>query len=78
MLCYFLLQVIVFSYIKDYIDSNGEVSMANVRRNASVYFWPAVGWSFAVGFLLVIGFVLLFIPGLFIAVSTIMTLPTLF
>lgn len=68
--------LVTFAYLKKYHESeSGEVHLAEVWSLFSKYFLPVLGLSFLWGMALVLGFVLLIIPGIYLMVRWSMVLP---
>jgi len=65
---YTMLQCTVLSYIKTYIENQGEVSEQLVRDGVKNSFWNILGLSFLVGLLLVFGFAFCGFPGIYLGV----------
>ncbi len=63
---YALTQATVLYYVKSYIDTNGQPDYLTIRKAAYAKFWSFVGLSFLVGLVLVVGFMLCFIPGIYL------------
>ena len=63
---YGLTQGTVLFYIKSYIDQKGEVDFDYVRKEAYHKFWSFIGLALLVGLALLAGFMLCFIPGIYL------------
>ncbi len=63
---YGLTQATVLYYIKSYIDNQGSIDYETIRKNSYDNFWNFIGLSFLVGIALVLGFMLCFIPGIYL------------
>ncbi|MEM1260234.1 MAG: hypothetical protein AAGH81_17045 [Bacteroidota bacterium] len=63
---YGLTQATVLYYIKSYSDHKGQTEYDYIRREAYNKFWNFIGLSFLVGLVLVAGFMLCFIPGIYL------------
>lgn len=74
---YALLYGAVFGYIKNYIDTNGNVNPEEVSQLARNYFWSYIGLNIIVSLMVVIGIVLCFLPGIYLAVCLSMSFPML-
>lgn len=63
---YALTQATILYYIKSYIDNKGVTDYNYIRKEAYHKFWSFIGLSFLVGLVLVAGFMLCFIPGIYL------------
>ncbi len=63
---YSLTQATTLYYIKSYSDNKGNTNYDYIRKEAYNKFWSFVGLSFLVGLVLVAGFMLCFIPGIYL------------
>jgi hypothetical protein len=74
---YSLLCGCVFGYIKNYNENNGAVNENDVVQLARSHFWSYIGLNIIVALMVVIGFVLCILPGIYLAVCLSITLPML-
>lgn len=63
---YGLTQATVLYYIKSYSDNKGITDFDYIRKEAYNKFWSFIGLSFLVGLVLIAGFMLCFIPGIYL------------
>lgn len=63
---YSLTQATTLYYIKSYSDNNGTVDYDYIRKEAYNKFWSFIGLSFLMGLVLFAGFMLCFIPGVYL------------
>lgn len=69
--------LVTFAYLKKYQESEtGEVHLADVWSLFARYFFPILGLSILFGIGLVIGFIFLIIPGLFLLTRWSMVMPS--
>ncbi len=71
-----MLILTVYSYIKLYIENGRDgFTLTDVRRSIQKYFWRIVGAGFIGGLVVVIGFFMCILPGIYLGVSlSLMTL----
>lgn len=74
---YALLYATVFGYIKNYIDTKGNVNENDVAHLARSYFWSYTGLNIIVGIIVVLGLVLCFLPGIYLGVCLSLSYPIL-
>ena len=67
----------MYSYIKEYIDSNRKVDLTNVKNNFFKFIMPAIGWTILYTFLSGLGFILVF-PGIYLIIAFQLTIPAVF
>ena len=65
---YVLLQMSSLYYIKSYRDNGGFTDDLEIRTNIKKRFWKFLGLGILVGIMMVFGFLLCFLPGVWIAV----------
>ena len=63
---YGLTQASILFYIKSYADNKGKVDYDYVKGEAYAKFWSFIGLAFLVGIALIAGFMLCFIPGIYL------------
>ena len=74
----FILQVLIFAYIKNYIEDIGGTSYINVRKYAFKYFFPSLGWSLLNAIICRIASYIFYIPGLYFTIVLHLTMPSIF
>jgi hypothetical protein len=72
---YALLSGSVFGYIKNYIENNGNVNENEVAEVARNHFWSYIGLNLVTGLMVIIGLVLCFLPGIYLAVCLSLSFP---
>lgn len=70
-------QSTALSYIGFYVDQKGQVDYEKVRSKAYSRFWSYIGLMFLVGIVLIFGFLLCFIPGIYLYPPMMLTFPIL-
>jgi len=65
---YVLVSATSLYYIKSYIDNNGNVDFTEVRKNTFKNIWKFLGLGIAMMLMVIIGMVLCYIPGIYIAI----------
>lgn len=65
---YVLMQMASLYYIKSYIDNKGTVDRSEIITNVKQNFWKFLGFGFLVMLMVIIGMLLCFAPGIYLAI----------
>nr|WP_299383608.1 hypothetical protein [Allomuricauda sp.] len=63
---YVMAQATVLFYIKSYANNKGTIVFDEIKKNVYTHFWSFIGLGFLVAISLAVGFVLCFIPGIYL------------
>lgn len=74
---YALLYGAVFGYIKNYIDTNGNVNPEEVTQLARNHFWSYIGLNIIAGLMIGVGILLCVLPGIYLMVCMTLSFPML-